>query len=100
MNEKTEKIQSVINEKRIKSHNFIPSERKIWTVLGTEKEHWLDPDLQFCSCSGFYFGMLKNKNPCYHMKAISIAIKEKKFDSFIFSDTEFENFIVRLITNL
>ena len=62
MNKKSEKIDSVISEKRIKLHHFLPSDRKIWTVVGKEKEHWLDPDLEFCSCSGFYFGMLKNKN--------------------------------------
>ena len=51
MNKKSEKIDSVISEKRIKLHHFLPSDRKIWTVVGKEKEHWLDPDLEFCSCS-------------------------------------------------
>ena len=49
MNEKSQKIKSVITEKRIKLHYFLPSNRKIWTIVGKEKEHWLEPDLKFCS---------------------------------------------------
>ena len=100
MNKKSEKIRSVIHEKRIKLHHFLPSDRKIWTIVGTEKEHWLDPTLEFCSCSGFYFGMLKNKEPCYHIESLNIAIKEEKYENVIFSDEEFNNSIVGLINDL
>ena len=100
MIEKSEKIKLVISEKRVKLHHFVPSNRKIWTVVGKEKEHQLDPQLEFCSCSGFYFGMLKNKKPCYHIESISIAIKEGKYETIKFSDDEFENFIVSVINDL
>ena len=50
------RIKSMVSEKRVKLHIFDPSQRKIWTVVGKGKEHWLDPDLNFCSCAGFYFG--------------------------------------------
>ena len=100
MIEKSEKIKLVISEKRVKLHHFVPSNRKIWTVVGKEKEHWLDPQLEFCSCSGFYFGMLKNKKPCCHIESISIAIKEGKYETIKFSDDEFENFIVSVINDL
>ena len=100
MNEKSKKIKSVINEKRIKLHYFLPSNRKIWTVVGKEKEHWLEPDLKFCSCSGFYFGMLKNKKPCYHIDSIQIAKKEDLYERIEFSDDEFESFMSGLINDL
>ena len=100
MNEKSKKINSTESEKRIKSHHFLPSGRKIWTVVGKEKEHWLEPDLQFCSCSGFYFGMLKNKKFCYHIDSIKIAKKEMQYESIEFSDEEFESFMSGLINDL
>ena len=100
MNEKSKKIKSVISEKRIKLHYFLPSNRKIWTVVGKEKEHWLEPDLKFCSCSGFYFGMLKNKKPCYHIDSIQIAKKEEQYERIEFSDDEFESFMSGLINDL
>ena len=100
MNEKSKKIKSVISEKRIKLHYFLPSNRKIWTVVGKEKEHWLEPDLKFCSCAGFYFGMLKNKKPCYHIDSIQIAKKEELYEEIEFSDDEFESFMSGLINDL
>jgi len=100
MNEKSKKIKSVISEKRIKLHYFLPSNRKIWTIVGKEKEHWLEPDLKFCSCSGFYFGMLKNKKPCYHIDSIQIAKKEEQYERIEFSDDEFESFMSGLINDL
>ena len=100
MNEKSKKIKSVISEKRIKLHYFLPSNRKIWTVVGKEKEHWLEPDLKFCSCAGFYFGMLKNKKPCYHIDSIQIAKKEEQYERIEFSDDEFESFMSGLINDL
>ena len=100
MNEKSKKIKSVIDEKRIKLHYFIPSNRKIWTIVGMEKEHWLEPNLKFCSCTGFYFGMLKNKKPCYHIDSIEIAKKEEQYECIKFSDNEFESFMSGVINDL
>ena len=100
MNEKSKKIKSVIDEKRIKLHYFIPSNRKIWTIVGMEKEHWLEPDLKFCSCTGFYFGMLKNKKPCYHIDSLEIAKKEEQYECIKFSDNEFESFMFGVINDL
>ena len=65
MSTKQERIDFIINEKRLKLHLFNPSKREIWTVVGKEKEHWIDPDSNFCSCSGYYFSMIKNKTYCY-----------------------------------
>ena len=100
MNEKSKKIKSVITEKRIKLHYFLPSNRKIWTIVGKEKEHWLEPDLKFCSCAGFYFGMLKNEKPCYHIDSLQIAKKEEQYERIEFSDDEFESFMSGLINDL
>ena len=100
MNEKLDKIRSVLSEKRVKLHHFIPSNRKIWTIVGKEKEHWIDPDSNFCSCAGFYFEMLKNKKPCYHINSVQIAKQEKKIDVIKFSDEEFDDFISSVLTDL
>ena len=100
MNYKSDKIKSMLSEKRIKIHHFLPSNRKIWTIVGKEKEHWLEPDLKFCSCTGFYFGMLKNKKPCYHIDSLEIAKKEEQYECIKFSDNEFESFMFGVINDL
>jgi len=100
MSTKQEKIDSIITERRIKLHKFTPSNREIWTVVGKDKEHWIDPDTKFCSCSGFYFGMIKNNTPCYHIESIILAKKEKKFEKIEFLDEEFESFISGIVRDL
>ena len=76
MSTKQEKINSIVDQRRVKLHRFNPSKREIWTIVGKAKEHWIDPDSKFCSCSGYYFGMIKNKSPCYHLDSILKAKKE------------------------
>ena len=92
---KTKKIGSLLSEKRIKLHLFEPSNRKIWTVVGTDKEYWFDPDLEFCSCPGYYFN-----NECYHLDWFPMATIENKIELTIFSDHEYEDFIAGLLSDI
>lgn len=94
------KIESVLSEKRIKLHIFEPSRRKIWTVVGKEKEYWFDPDLNFCSCHSFYFNSIAGKQECYHLKSANLAEKENKVELIKFSDEEFSDFINGLVSDL
>ena len=100
MSSKQEKINSVVKERRVKLHLFNPSKREIWTIVGKEKEHWIDPQSNFCSCSGYYFGMIKNNSPCYHLESISLAKKENKFEIIEFNDDEYESFISGIVSDL
>jgi predicted nucleic acid-binding Zn finger protein len=100
MSTKQEKIDAVVSERRVKLHRFNPSQREIWTIVGKEKEHWIDPQSNFCSCVGYYFGMIKNNSPCYHLESISLAKKENKFEIIEFNDDEYESFISGIVSDL
>ena len=100
MSTKQEKINSIVDQRRVKLHRFNPSKREIWTVVGKAKEHWIDPDSKFCSCSGYYFGMIKNKSLCYHLDSILKAKKENKFEIIEFNDDEYESFISGIVSDL
>ena len=100
MNDKSQKLGNIVEQNRVKLHFFEPSQREVWTIVGKEKEHWVDPDSNFCSCAGFYFEMLKNKKPCYHINSVQIAKQEKKIDVIKFSDEEFDDFISSVLTDL
>ena len=95
MDSQLKKIDSLLSEKRIKLHTFEPSNRKIWTVVGTDKEYWFDPDLDFCSCPGYYFN-----NKCYHLDHFPLAMSQNKIESTTFSDDEYESFIGVLLAEL
>ena len=89
------KIDSLLSEKRIKLHIFEPSDRKIRTVVGADKEYWFDPDLDFCSCPGYYFN-----NECYHLDNFPLAMSQNQIESTTFSDDEYGPFIGSLLSEL
>jgi predicted nucleic acid-binding Zn finger protein len=91
---------SIVSSKGVKLHQFEPSGRKIWTVVGKENEHWLDPDLGFCSCADYYYNALSTGGECYHLKAVRIAQEQEKIEIVKFSDSEFESFISGLVQDL
>jgi predicted nucleic acid-binding Zn finger protein len=96
----SDRIESLISEKRVKLHVFEPSLRKVWTVVGKGNEHWLDPDAEYCSCPGYYFGKLSGKKSCYHLESVLLAKKEKKFEKIVFSDDEYVDFLASLVSDL
>lgn len=100
MKKNPDRIESLVSEKRVKLHVFEPSQREIWTVVGKGKEHWLDPDAEYCSCPGYYFGKLSGKKSCYHLESVVLAKKENKFEKIIFSDEEYGEFLASLIPDL
>ena len=100
MKKDSERIESVVSEKRVKLHVFEPSKRKIWTVVGKGKEHWLDPDSEYCSCNGYYFGRLNEKTTCYHLESAYLAKQENKIETIVFSDDEYDDFLSGLISDL
>lgn len=100
MNKDLGRVQSLVSEKRVKLHIFEPSQRKIWTVVGKGNEHWVDPDCDYCSCPGFYFGQLNGKTMCYHLESAQLARNENQFEKIIFSDDEFSDFLLGLISDL
>jgi len=96
----SDRIKSIVSENRVKLHLFEPSQRKIWTVVGKSKEHWLDPDAEYCSCLGYFFGRLNHKTTCYHLESVHLAKSENKIDTIRFSDDEYGDFISGLILDL
>ncbi|NND86094.1 MAG: hypothetical protein HKM23_01945 [Nitrosopumilus sp.] len=100
MNKDSDRVESIVSEKRVKIHTFEPSQRKIWTVVGKGQEHWIDPDNDFCSCLGFYFGTLNCKTTCYHLESAKLAKTKNQTEEIIFSDEEFSDFISGLISDL
>ncbi len=79
----------------VKLHLFLPSGRRLWTVVGKEGEYWLDPELSFCSCKNYYFATLSGGEPCYHLKGIDKAIEEA-VEAIEFSDSDYDGFLQAL----
>jgi predicted nucleic acid-binding Zn finger protein len=90
------RIESALQSGSIKQVLFQPSGRKLWTVIGKDNEHWTDPELGFCSCKDFYFTTLSGGQSCYHLKSVEKAIKENRFVTVEFDDSEYVQFLQAL----
>ena len=96
------RAESLASSGRVKLHVFEPSRREVWTVVGRSGEHWISPDCSYCSCAGFYFGSLHSDDAfaCYHLESARLARREGKVETVIFSDEEFPDFLLGLISDL
>ena len=55
-------VDDLINEGRVKLHKFQPSGRELWTVIGNYGDQLVFTNSDYCSCRGFYFSLMKQKN--------------------------------------
>ncbi len=89
---------SIRSPKAIKVHLFRPSVRRIYTIVGKDKEHWAAPDLNFCSCKNYYYKSLSSGIPCYHLEAVQ-SMKEEEFTLLEFKDDEYDELLRAIISD-
>ena len=83
------KVENPIPGGSIKRLFFKPSGRVLWLVVGRDNEHWVDPELGFCTCKDFYFKALSGGPECYHLKSVKKAVDERGNTSTEFDDDEY-----------
>ena len=93
-------VESIVSTNGVKLHLFEPSNRKIWTVVGKDNEHWLDLDLRYCSCEDYYYNAMETGRQCYHLQAVQSALSQDKVETIKFQDSEFESFISALVQDI
>jgi predicted nucleic acid-binding Zn finger protein len=77
----------------VKRHTFLPSGRRICTVVGRNAEEFVDPDKPFCSCESYFYGVLSAKvNQCYHILSYKIAEESGLVEEVRFDDEEYDSF--------
>lgn len=91
------RTNAAIQEGRVKLHQFLPSGRMIWTVVGRNDEYWLDPDSQYCSCQRFYYG---SGSACHHLMYQKEAAGASRETSIVFTDAEFAGFVSGLVEHM
>ncbi len=91
-NEKATKAIDVIQNNLVQLISFAPSGREFWSVSGQEKEH-LVLRQTYCDCVDFYLNVvIKGRNECcYHLLAIEIANKLKRFNHISANDEQYGN---------
>jgi predicted nucleic acid-binding Zn finger protein len=103
---RSQKAQNSVDELAVKRHQFAPSGREIWTVVGTDCDFMVNYDPSnskqpFCSCDDYHFRVLGGSiAECYHLMAVKKAREQKKFSTIIFSDDEYEDFLRGLLSDI
>lgn len=92
------KVDKLLKEKRIKEHVFLPSNRRIVTIISND-EYWVDHDLKICSCKGYYYNYSKQGKICNHLEAL-IAATRDNIDTIVFNDEEYPSFLSALICDI
>ncbi len=78
----------------VKDVRFIPSGRRLFTVVGRLGDEFIDPDKPYCSCSNFYFRVLGGREDiCYHLLSYRIATKTGMTQVVEFSDEEYAPYL-------
>ena len=95
-----EKINELINEKKIKKIVFAPSNIGIWEVKSHKNDniYWVDIETKYCSCKGFYYNFMKKA--CYHISAVSTALSQNAYKIELLSDSEMNDYFNNQIDNL
>jgi len=88
-------------DRSVKEHLFLPSKRRVYTVVGNLGDEFIDPEKPYCSCSNFFFrGLGQKGEPCYHLLSYVIASESGLIDSTTFSDEEYELLMTALVDDV
>ncbi len=85
----------------VKESRFIPSGRRVFTVVGNAGDEFIDPDKPYCSCSHFFFRVLTGKDEtCYHLLSHRMASAAGRVDVNKFSDDEYGQVLRALVADV
>ena len=83
-----DKVLWLVEEGRVKVIRFLPSRNELYLVVGREDEYVVNLKPPYCSCNDFFFRMMKKGEQCVHIKALDLALKERKYVLYLLSDVE------------
>ncbi len=85
----------------VKEVRFLPSGRRVVTVVGRLGDEFIDPEKPYCSCSNFFFRVLGGREEtCYHLLSYRIAKKLGRVDVVNFSDEEYGQYLTATVRDV
>lgn len=84
----------------LKCHFFYPSSRIIWTVVSKNNEYWIDFDLDYCSCSDYFYRTLSNKKLCYHVRNAKKFYTMNNYQIYQYADEEYSGLIASIVKDI
>lgn len=82
----------------VKEGRFMPSGRKVYTVVGRMGDEFIDPEKPYCSCSNFFFRVVTGREEiCYHLLSYQMAAKDGRIEVIEFDDEEYPSYLAATI---
>ena len=98
---KFEKAVDTVLAGGVKECRFLPSGRKVFSVVGTLGDEFIDPERPYCSCSNFFFRVMGGREElCYHLLSYRIAVKTGRIVVVEFSDDEYGDYFSALVKDV
>ena len=95
------RIDKLINNGGVKLHKFFPSNREIWTVVGSLGDQIVFININYCTCKALYFSIMRNNfRICYHLQTVLDAKKNEKYVVTEISDYDYYGFISLLTKSI
>ena len=98
---KFEKAIDTVLAGGVKECRFSPSGRRVFSVVGTLGDEFIDPEKPYCSCSNFFFCVTYGREEiCYHLLSYRIAAKTGRVVVVEFSDDEYDEYSSAIVTDV
>lgn len=98
---KLDRALKVVLNHGVKEHQFLPSDRRIYTVVGSLGDEFINPEKPYCSCSHFFFRVRGRKDElCYHLLSYMIASESRLLDTITFSDEEYFSLMAAVVSDV
>ncbi|MGP8125683.1 MAG: hypothetical protein ACLQEQ_07470 [Nitrososphaerales archaeon] len=91
---KFEKAIDTVMAGGVKECRFLPSGRKVFSVVGTLGDEFIDPERPYCSCSNFFFRVMGGREElCYHLLSYRVAVRTGRVAVVEFGDDEYGEYL-------
>lgn len=85
----------------IKECRFIPSGRRVLSVVGKLGDEFIDPERPYCSCADFFFRVKRSREDvCYHLLGYRIAVRTGRVDIIEFHDDEYGDYLSAIMSDV
>ncbi|QQG48265.1 MAG: SWIM zinc finger family protein [archaeon] len=97
---KFEKALDAALTSSVKEARFLPSGRKVLSVVGKLGDEFVDLEKPYCSCGNFYFKVTRgNDKYCYHLLGLKIASASGLVEIIEFDDEEYPAYLTAIVAD-
>ena len=85
----------------VKECRFLPSGRRVLSVVGKLGDELIDPEKPYCSCGDFFFRVKRGREEvCYHLLSYRIAARTGRVDIVEFQDEEYGDYLSAIVSDI